>query len=153
MRGWLQTPWKCFIAASLFLLLISIFSSLYPALAIVVWWSFFSFRRHPFSQGAHSSVAESKAAPWQSVRGYDKNPGTKEPLCNLMCPESGHSVHFNEPRSPFSKREAGGHGNSGSTSLKEKHSLALRLCGLYVGCCRDGDARDCVGWVWSTSKT
>lgn len=84
-----------------------------------------------FLMGAHSSVAESKAAPWQSVRGYDKKPGNKEPLCNLMCPESGLSVHFNEQRSPFSKRGAGGHGNTGLFYLK-KNTHAHFHCVVYM---------------------
>lgn len=64
-------------------------------------WSFLLFRRHPFSLGLQSSVAKSKAAPLQSVRGYDKKPCDKGLLCNLMGPETERSVHFNELRSSF----------------------------------------------------
>lgn len=73
-------------------------------------WSFLLFCRLPFSQGVQSSVAKSKAAPLQSVRGYDKKPCNKGLLCNLIGPETGCSVHFNELRSPFSNHGGGGNG-------------------------------------------
>lgn len=90
-------------------------------------WSYLLLRRHPFFQGAQSSVAKSKAAPWQSVRGYDKKPCNKGLLCNLMCPETGHSAHFNELRSPFSNHS--GWGNDTLAHSPWKNSL----CDLYVG--------------------
>ncbi len=89
-------------------------------------WSFLLFPRHPFSQGAQSSVAKSKAAPWQSVRGYDKKPCNKSPLCNLMCPETGHTAHFNELRSPFSNHGGGGNGTLAHSLWKNTHTHTHR---------------------------
>lgn len=71
-------------------------------------------------------MAKSKAAPWQSVRGYDKKPCNKGPLCNLMCPETGRSAHFNELRSPFSNHGGGGNGTLARSPWKNTHRL--RMC-------------------------
>lgn len=178
MGGWLQTPWKCFISPSLFLPLIFILSSLHPTVAILGGLFFFFFVFNLFLWG---SVAKSKAAPLQSVRGYDKNPCNKGLLCNLMGPETGRSVHFNELRSPFL-----------ITVVEEMthwiilpgktHTHTLRMCELYGGlhagysnssvdkiCC-DVRARilgtwvsgnkalnnmyiDNIRWVWSIYRT
>ena len=83
-------------------------------------------------------MAKSKTAPWQSVRGYDKKPCNKGPLCNLMCPETGHSAHFNELRSPFYNHGGGGNGTLAHSLLEihtdtHTHTHTYSTCDLYVG--------------------